>query len=41
MENIIDNAFLALHGGVQSGIIGKAEKLIELMNGTAGTTITI
>ena len=37
----IDNAFLALHGGVQSVIIGKAEKLIELMNGTAGTTITI
>ena len=36
----IDNAFLALHGGVQSVIIGKAEKLIELMNGTAGTTIT-
>jgi len=37
----IDNAFLALHGGVQSVIIGKAEKLIELINGTAGTTITI
>ena len=37
----IENAFLALHGGVQSVIIGKAEKLIELMNGTAGTTITI
>ena len=37
----IDNAFLALHGGAQSVIIGKAEKLIELMNGTAGTTITI
>ena len=36
----IENAFLALHGGVQSVIIGKAEKLIELMNGTAGTTIT-
>jgi acetylglutamate kinase len=36
----IDNAFLALNGGVQSVIIGKAEKLIELMNGTAGTTIT-
>ena len=36
----IDNAFLALHGGVQSVIIGKAEKLFELMNGTAGTTIT-
>lgn len=37
----IDNAFLALQGGVQSVIIGKAEKLIELMNGAAGTTITI
>jgi acetylglutamate kinase len=36
----IDNAFLALHGGVQSVIIGKAEKLHELINGTAGTTIT-
>jgi acetylglutamate kinase len=36
----IDNAFLALNGGVQSVIIGKAEKLNELINGTAGTTIT-
>jgi len=36
----IDNAFLALNGGVQSVIIGKAEKLYELINGTAGTTIT-
>ena len=36
----IDNAFLALDGGVQSVIIGKGEKLVELMNGTAGTTIT-
>lgn len=36
----IDNAFLALQGGVQSVIIGKAEKLDELMKGTAGTTIT-
>jgi len=36
----IDNAFLALNGGVQSVIIGKAEKLHELINGTAGTTIT-
>lgn len=35
----IDNAFLALNSGVQSVIIGKAEKLDELMNGTAGTTI--
>jgi acetylglutamate kinase len=36
----IDNAFLALNGGVQSVIIGKTEKLHELINGTAGTTIT-
>lgn len=36
----IDNAFLALHGGVQSVMIGKAEKLDELMKGEAGTTIT-
>lgn len=35
----IDNAFLALEGGVKTVIIGKAEKLNELMNGTAGTTI--
>jgi acetylglutamate kinase len=35
----IDNAYLALSGGVQSVIIGKAEKLKELINGTAGTTI--
>ncbi len=37
----IDNAYLALEGGVQSVIIGKAEKLNELINGTAGTTIKI
>jgi acetylglutamate kinase len=36
----IENAFLALNGGVQSVIIGKAEKLNELIHGTAGTTIT-
>ncbi len=35
----IDNAYLALDGGVQSVIIGKAEKMNELINGTAGTTI--
>lgn len=35
----IDNAYMALAGGVQSVIIGKAEKLKELINGTAGTTI--
>jgi len=37
----IDNAYLALEGGVQSVIIGKAEKLNELIKGTAGTTIKI
>ena len=37
----MDNAYLALEGGVQSVIIGKAEKLDQLINGTAGTTIKI
>jgi acetylglutamate kinase len=37
----IDNAFAALAGGVQSVIIGKAEKLNQLIKGTAGTTIKI
>jgi acetylglutamate kinase len=37
----IDNAYLALEGGVQSVIIGKAEKLNQLIDGTAGTTIKI
>jgi len=36
----IDNAFEALDKGVASVIIGKAEKMNELINGTAGTTIT-
>lgn len=36
----IDNAFEALTNGVKSVIIGKAEKLTNLINGTAGTTIT-
>ena len=35
----IDNAYLALDNGVQSVIIGKAEKMNELINGTSGTTI--
>jgi acetylglutamate kinase len=35
----IDSAYLALDSGVQSVIIGKAEKMNELINGTAGTTI--
>lgn len=37
----IDNAYKALEGGVQSVIIGKAEKMNDLINGTAGTTIKI
>lgn len=36
----IDNAYQALDNGVASVIIGKAEKMNELMNGTTGTTIT-
>ena len=36
----IDNAFSALEHGVQSVIIGKAEKMDELINGNSGTTIT-
>jgi acetylglutamate kinase len=36
----MDNAFLALDKGVQSVMIGMAEKMNELINGTAGTTIT-
>lgn len=36
----IDNAYVALDNGVQSVIIGKAEKMNELINGTTGTTIT-
>lgn len=37
----IDNAYKALEGGVQSVIIGNAEKMNDLINGTAGTTIKI
>lgn len=37
----IDNAFKAIEGGVQSVLIGRAEKLNDLINGTIGTTITI
>ncbi|MBC7874490.1 MAG: acetylglutamate kinase [Ferruginibacter sp.] len=35
----LDNAFAALHSGVSKVIIGKAEKLKELIAGTSGTTI--
>lgn len=37
----IDNAYLALNNGVASVIIGKAEKMVDLIKGTAGTTITL
>ena len=37
----IDNAYQALENGVASVVIGKAEKLNELINGTAGTTIQL
>ncbi|MFY7651269.1 MAG: acetylglutamate kinase, partial [Chitinophagaceae bacterium] len=37
----LDNAFKALENGVTKVIIGKAEKLIELLKGNAGTTIHI
>ncbi len=36
----LDNAFAALNSGVEKIIIGKAEKLAELLNGTSGTTIS-
>ena len=35
----LDNAFAALNSGVKKVIIGKAEALERLLNGTAGTTI--
>ena len=35
----LDNAFAALQSGVKKVIIGKAEKLTELINGTSGTTL--
>lgn len=37
----MDNAFKALEQGVHSVIIGKGEKLNELIQGTAGTTIQL
>ena len=36
----LDNAFAALESGVKKVVIGKAESLALLLNGTAGTTIT-
>lgn len=35
----VDNAFAALQNGVSKVIIGKAEDLMELISGTAGTSI--
>jgi acetylglutamate kinase len=35
----LDNAFAALRSGVRKVVIGKAEDLLPLMEGTAGTTI--
>jgi len=35
----LDNAFMALNNGVKKVIIGKAEELNDLINGTKGTTI--
>lgn len=35
----IDNAFAAIHSGVNEVIIGHSSKLIQLMNGEAGTII--
>ena len=37
----LDNAFAALSSGVQKVIIGKAEELEALTNGSAGTTIAL
>jgi len=37
----LDNAFSALRAGVQQVIIGKAEKLQDLVQGNAGTTISL
>jgi len=36
----LDNAFEALKSGVNKVIIGKAENLLTLINGTSGTSIT-
>ncbi|MES1160177.1 MAG: acetylglutamate kinase, partial [Bacteroidota bacterium] len=35
----LDNAFAALHSGVEKVIIGKAEELSQLLTGQSGTTI--
>ena len=35
----LDNAFAAINKGVKKVIIGKAENLVELLEGKKGTTI--
>jgi acetylglutamate kinase len=35
----LDNAFAALQSGVKRVVIGNAEKLSELINGSSGTNI--
>jgi acetylglutamate kinase len=35
----LDNAFEALHSGVEKVIIGKAEEIHQLLNGEKGTSI--
>lgn len=35
----LDNAFAALNNGVKKVVIGKAENLVELLNGSTGTSI--
>jgi acetylglutamate kinase len=36
----LDNAFTALQKGVHKVIIGKAEELLQLIEGRSGTTIS-
>ena len=36
----LDNAFIALHKGVKKLMIGKAENLLDLLEGKSGTTLT-
>lgn len=37
----LDNAFSALHNGVEKVIIGKADNLLQLISGETGTSITL
>jgi len=36
----LDNAFAALNSGVTKVVIGNADNLASLLNGTSGTTVT-